>query len=131
VVTLPKVIADTDVFSFIFKGDPKAWLFHSHLQGVDVYITFASIGELYYGVYKDNWGDRRIKDIEMHLSHYFVIPSNDDICRLYGKIRSECKKQPIDDIDYWIAACARFYDIPLLTNNLMHFKDIEGLKLIK
>ena len=70
-------------------------------------------------------------DIEKHLSYYLVIPSNDDICRLYGKIRNECRTQPIDDIDYWIAACARFYDIPLLTNNLKHFKSIEGLKLIK
>ena len=128
---MPKVIVDTDVFSFIFKGDPKALLFRSHLQGADVYLTFASIGELYYGVHKDNWGDRRIKDIEKHLSYYLVIPSNDDICRLYGKIRNECRTQPIDDIDYWIAACARFYDIPLLTNNLKHFKSIEGLKLIK
>jgi len=74
---------------------------------------------------------KRIKDIEKHLSYYLVIPSNDDICRLYGKIRNECRNQPIDDIDYWIAACARFYDIPLVTNNLKHFKGIEGLRLIK
>jgi tRNA(fMet)-specific endonuclease VapC len=130
VVALPKFIIDTDVFSFVFKGDPKALFFRTYLQGADVYITFASIGELYFGAYKDNWGERRIKDIEIQLSYYIVIPSNDAICILYGKIRNECKKQPIDDLDYWIASCARYYDIPLVTNNWKHFKNIEGLKII-
>ncbi len=51
---LAGVLIDTDVVSFVFKGDPKALLFDPYLQGSTIYISFASIGELYYGAYNDN-----------------------------------------------------------------------------
>jgi tRNA(fMet)-specific endonuclease VapC len=130
VVILSEFIVDTDVFSYFFKRDPKASFFNSYVQKADIYITFASLGELYFGAFKNNWGERKLKEIEVELSNYIVIFTNRDICRLYAKIRVQCKQQPIDDIDYWIAACARFYDIPLLTNNWKHFNGIDGLKLI-
>jgi tRNA(fMet)-specific endonuclease VapC len=130
VVVLSSVIIDTDIFSFIFRGDTRALLFESYLKGSLIYISFASIGELYFGACNGKWVDIRIKRLETHIARYITIPSNGTICKLYGDIRFECKNQPIDDADYWIAACARYYDIPLLTNNRKHFENIQGLKLV-
>jgi predicted nucleic acid-binding protein len=38
--------------------------------------------------------------------------------------------QPIGETDAWIAATARLYDLPLVTNNVRHFQPVSGVRLI-
>jgi predicted nucleic acid-binding protein len=124
------MVVDTDVFSFVLKNDPIASRFRPYMDGAYLYISFATVAELQFGALNDNWGEIRLNALNRELRKYTVLPSNDDICFLYAKYRLQCKNQPIDDLDYWIGACARFYNFPLLTNNWKHFKKMEDLKLI-
>lgn len=47
-------------------------------------------------------------------------------------MRNQCEKSgiPVNYPDYWVAACALRYNLPLATNNIGHFKHVKGLKLI-
>ena len=127
---MPQIIVDTDVFSYIFKKDSRALPFRSYVDGIEICLAFATVAELFFGAYNANWGSKTFAEMEKELTKYMILRSNYNICRLYGKGRFKCKKQQIDDPDYWIAACARYYNVPLLTNNWRHFKDIEGLQLV-
>lgn len=129
---MPKIIIDTDVFSFIFRNDKKARFFLSYMDGVNIWLSFASVGEIYFGAYKANWGSRMMTNLQDELGKYTILPSNDAICVLYGKVKSECtsKGSPIEDPDYWTAACAIHYGCALATYNSRHFRHVKGLELI-
>ena len=127
---MPEIVIDTDIFSFVLKNDPAASQFRRYMDGADLYISFATVAELQFGALYANWGERRLYDLLMELRKYTVLPSNNNICFWYAKYRLQCKHQPIDDLDYWIGACAKSYSFPLLTNNGKHFKRLVGLELI-
>jgi len=63
---------------------------------------------------------------------FVVIPYNYRIAEHYGAIIAHRKKNgvPISCADTWIAACARSYDIPLVTHNAKDFTNIPGLQVI-
>lgn len=127
---LYQAILDTDIISYLIRKDPRALPYQPYTDHVELGVSFATVAELFFGAYNAKWGKRTIENLEKDLSKYVVLNSNYDICRIYGKIRLECKRQPIDDPDYWIAACALYHDVPLLTGNWKHFKNISGLKII-
>jgi tRNA(fMet)-specific endonuclease VapC len=41
------VIVDTDVVSFLFKGDTRAQAYREHLRGKTLAISFMTVAELY------------------------------------------------------------------------------------
>jgi len=125
-----RLLLDTDVFSFLFGNKPEAAKFRPYLISARVFLSFATIAESLFGAYKSKWGPQRISDLEKYINCFYSIPSNYDICQNYARIKASQKHQPIDDSDYWIAACASSNNIPLLTNNWKHFKDIEYLEVI-
>ena len=49
------VIVDTDVVSFLFKGDTRAQLYRPHLQGRTLALSFMTVAELYQWAYIRNW----------------------------------------------------------------------------
>ncbi len=61
-----------------------------------------------------------------------MIPIVPELCGEWAHIKSECrwKGKPIGSGDCWIAACARFYHIPLVTHNRKDFEMVEGLEVI-
>ena len=42
-----RIVIDTDVVSFVFKGDTRANLYQKHLNWKDLVISFMSVAELY------------------------------------------------------------------------------------
>ena len=50
------VIVDTDVVSFLFKGDTRAEAYRQHLQSKTLAISFMTVAELYQWAYVRNWG---------------------------------------------------------------------------
>ena len=60
-----------------------------------------------------------------------IVDSDDEICKNFGKLKTELEKEGkiIDDADLFIAACALANKLILVTNNEKHFGRIENLKL--
>jgi predicted nucleic acid-binding protein len=54
------VILDTDVVSYIFDNKEPAKAFSPYLIGREIAISFITLGEVYRGAYKNNWGNNRL-----------------------------------------------------------------------
>jgi tRNA(fMet)-specific endonuclease VapC len=69
------------------------------------------------------------RDIAIFLTKVDIKSFDASAARHYADIRAnlEAKGKPIADMDIEIAACARSCPAVLVTNNIKHYADIEGL----
>ena len=119
------LLVDTDVLSYLAWQKPQGNPFQPLLAGKLLYISFVTVGEMYFGAAKARWGERRILEMETILSRYLVIPGTSDIAKRYGDVRRAFDKQ-VEQNDMWITATALAHDLPLITNNLKHFKKMSN-----
>jgi predicted nucleic acid-binding protein len=127
-----KLILDTNIVSYLMKGGPLANVYAPHVQGKLHAIAFVTVGEMYFGAEKKNWGEKKRKELETMLRNFIVIPYDHEIARCYARLLAERKRngQPIGPNDAWIAACAIHHAVPLVTHNAKHFAGITALKII-
>lgn len=128
---LPRLMVDTNIVSYIMKGDRYAEMYAKDLLGKSLAIAFVTVGELYFGAEKKKWGDKRRKKLETILRNFIHIPYDQEIARCYGLLLAECyrKGKAIETNDAWIAACAVRHKIVLVTHNPKHFVDVTGLQI--
>ena len=131
-MTSPEIILDTNIVSYLMRGGQLAQDYIPHLRGRLLAITFITVGELYFGAEKANWGQKRRTKLETTLRNFAVIPYDHEIARCYGRLVAERQRggDPIAPNDAWIAACAVRHDVPLITHDAGDFTGINGLKLI-
>jgi tRNA(fMet)-specific endonuclease VapC len=128
------VLVDTDVYSFLIKGDTRAAVYTPHLRDKTIAISFVTVGELYYWAKKRNWSNRRRADLEVRLRAVVIVPFDLQVCRAYGEIsalkNSDGSDRVIAANDRWVAACAIRHNLALVSNNRRHFEYIPQLALI-
>jgi tRNA(fMet)-specific endonuclease VapC len=126
------ILVDTNVVSYIMRGDTRAKWYIPHLQGKLLAISFITVGEMFYGAEKKGWGEQKRKYLEETLRKFVIIPYDKDIAWCYARIVTEREKKgrPIDLHDAWIAACALRHRIAIVTHNASDFEDITGLQII-
>ena len=127
-----KIILDTNIVSYLMKGGPLAQAYLPHVEGRLLAIAFITVGELYFGAEKANWGEKKRNQLETTLRNFVVIPYDHEIARCYGRVVAEQhrKGNSMATNDAWIAACAVRHGVPLVTHNARHFKDLISLKII-
>ncbi|MFZ5765306.1 MAG: type II toxin-antitoxin system VapC family toxin [Thermodesulfobacteriota bacterium] len=127
-----KIVLDTCIVSYLMKGDPLAEVYEPHLQGRLLAISFITVGELYYGAEKANWGEKKRRELETTLRNFVVIPYDHEIARCYGRLVAERKRngKPISFNDAWIASCTVRHRVPLVTHNAKDFAGITSLEVI-
>ena len=59
------LLVDTDVLSWIAFARPKAKPFEPLLLDRLLFISFVTVGELYFGAEKANWGNTRVAQLEL------------------------------------------------------------------
>ena len=126
------VVVDSDVVSFLFKGDTRAIKYRPHLDGQLPIISFMTLAELERWTISRNWGARRRQDLLNYLRRYLVEPSSPDLCRRWAEAIESARRagKPILTADAWVAATALAYDVPLVTNNPSDFAGVAGLTII-
>lgn len=126
------VVVDTDIVSFLFKGDSRAWLYRPYLQGKHLLVSFMTVAELYQWAYIRHWGKKRLVQLESAIKKFIVPPFDVELCKIWARIRAQrqAKGAPISVQDAWIAATALRYGIPLVTHNNGDFEEIDGLIVI-
>jgi tRNA(fMet)-specific endonuclease VapC len=128
------VIVDTDVASFLFKGDTRGDLYTPHLEGDTLpAISFMTLAELEQWAVLRNWGPQRRDDLIAFINDGFVtVDSNEALCRMWAEVRGLAIRagRQIDVADAWIAATALLYSAELVTHNADHFDFLPGLQLI-
>lgn len=132
-MSVDAVLLDTDVFSFFLKAtDTRAALYHPHIRGRAIVLSFVTIGELYVWTIRRRWNAKRVASLEQRLQSLVIIPYDLELCKIYGRVRAALldKGFPLAFNDLWIASSALRHSIPLVTHNAKHFALIRGLKLI-
>ncbi|MDP8240255.1 MAG: PIN domain-containing protein [Candidatus Hatepunaea meridiana] len=129
------VLLDTTVVSFLINKDvAKLYPYLSHLQNNRMMLSFQSVAELWKGVIKVGWGEKRRTDLASFIDKWFtIIPYDEQVIHAWANLSAESERQGyrLECGDAWIAATAVIYDLPLLT----HDKDfvrvgILGLNVI-
>jgi tRNA(fMet)-specific endonuclease VapC len=82
------MLLDTDVVSFVMKGDTRAAAYAPHLQGNRLALSFMTIAELFQWAAIRKWGPRRRAQLEQALASYLIIPVDIAMCRLWADIRA-------------------------------------------
>lgn len=127
-----RLLVDTNIISYLLKENSLARPYLVHLKGNLLFLSFISVGELYFWAEDASWGPKRRAHLEEKLRNYIVIPYDYEIARCYARIAVERKHngKSIDLHDAWIAACAIRHGIPLVTHNVKDFEGISFLKII-
>lgn len=123
-------LVDTNVVSFLVNDRPPVDQYRPLLRGHELILCFMTVAELYEGVYRANWGVKKLQRLLRILEDFTVIESSPEICHIWAEIRTLRKRQPISTDDAWIAATALAYGCPLVTHNPKDFKGIPRLQII-
>jgi predicted nucleic acid-binding protein len=126
------LLLDTNVVSFVLKGDSRAAAYARHLHGRRLAISFMTVAELFQWAAMRKWGARRLDQLQTSLQQYAILPFDIELCRLWGEIRARCRAagRPISPQDAWIAATAIRHDLPLVTHNPQDFEVLQELDVI-
>ena len=126
-----KYLLDTNICVYWLKGN-------EHIEqkvlsvGIDnIFISFVTVSELYYGAYKSERVDENLAMMRKLTDRINVIDSDDAISKAFGNLKASLESAGliIDDADMFIAACALVHGLTMVTNNTKHFKRIKELKL--
>ena|ERR1041385_3394229 len=124
------LVLDTNIVSYLIRGHTFAEAYRPHLEGNLLAISFMTVGELYEGAFRANWGQAKIRKLEDVIRSYVVVPFSLELCRRWGEIRWSRRAQPISSEDAWIAATALANDSELVTHNPKDFEAIPSLRVI-
>jgi predicted nucleic acid-binding protein len=84
-----------------------------------LFISDATLGELYFGAFKSAYQEKNLKRIADIRSVVASVPADEPTWRLFGETKAQLQKQgrAIDDIDLLIACTARAKGLILVTND--------------
>lgn len=130
--SVPAVVVDTDVVSYLFRRDSRAELYRPHLTGKLLVVSFMTVAELDRWALEREWGEVRIKRMEQHLKNFLLYPYDRRLCSKWAEVSDAARRKgrPVGVADAWIAATALIHDIPLITHNGGHYNQIEGLVVV-
>lgn len=124
-------LLDTDTVIYILKGNPRAvGSLKKHIHD-SLKIGTITLMELYYGAYKSQKVTSNLAKVKNLENVMEVIPVGEEVAEIFGreKVRLEKEGLPLDDFDLVVGCCALAHNLTLVTNNVRHFKRIEGLQV--
>ncbi|MCY4409089.1 MAG: type II toxin-antitoxin system VapC family toxin [Caldilineaceae bacterium] len=131
-MSVDTLILDTNIVSYLMKGGPLGRAYQPHVQNHLLAISFITVGELYFGAEKGNWGKSRRNELEAIIRRFVIIPYDHEVARCYGRLVAERQRagRPIAPNDAWIAACTVRHAVPLVTHNPKDFQGITSLQVV-
>ena len=114
------LLIDTDIFIDYFKVGLLRQVFEG--KEFEVYYSVVTKKEL---LSKSGLKESERQAILLTLKRYRLIPLDDRIARKYSEIRG--RSQTLEKADALIAATALVRKLPLVTRNIRHFQNIDGL----
>ncbi|MEW6609273.1 MAG: type II toxin-antitoxin system VapC family toxin [bacterium] len=124
-------ILDTDTIIYWLKGNEDIERKVIKIGLPNIGIAVLTCCELYYGAYKSKRIQANLMVIEKLKQKIKIIHTSDEVDKNFGRIKAtlESYGTPLDDSDMLIASIVISNKATLVTNNIRHFKRIEGLKV--
>ena len=66
--------SSTNIVSYLLKGGVLAEAYAPHVQGKLLAISFITVGELYFGAEKANWGEEKRKSWKQRCATLWLSP---------------------------------------------------------
>jgi len=79
-----RVVVDTDVMSFVFKGHSRAAAYIPDLVGKEIVVSFMTIAELQRWALKKSWGPKLLAKLDRQLLQVIVYPVDLHLCPEVG-----------------------------------------------
>ena len=97
----------------------------------DLCVSSVTLSELEYGAAKSTNPGRNRLALAEFLSALSVMPYNDAVAPVYGRVRAELEREgtPIGPLDTMIAAHAVCLGLTLVTDNEREFRRVSGLRV--
>jgi tRNA(fMet)-specific endonuclease VapC len=126
------IVVDTDVISFIFKGDTRNALYRPHLDGRLALIAAQTRAELELWSLQRDWEWRRRNDLLLYLRSFVFADADEVVSSYWASVQDTARRmgRPISCADGWIAATALAFAAPLVTHNPSDFVHVPGLTII-
>ena len=127
------VVVDTDVLSFVAKGDTRALPYSREFSGKRLCICFQTVAELWSWAEENDWGTTLRAGLEIFLQKFLVIPYDPELAKTWARLATHCKRigRRLEAGDAWIAASAVHYKLLLLTHDLdqvgLNFPDLKTI----
>jgi tRNA(fMet)-specific endonuclease VapC len=129
---ISSVVVDTDVVSYVFKGDSRAVLYGPHLLDKLTVVSFMTIAELDRWQLQHGWGNAKRARLRKFLDRHLISFADRALCAKWAEavVSAHHNGFPIGAADAWVAATALLHGIPLVTHNRSHYLGVEGLTLV-
>jgi tRNA(fMet)-specific endonuclease VapC len=126
------LVVDTNVFSYLFKGDTRSALYAPHLVGVRPVLSFVTIAELAHWADVRQWGQPTRGRLERFLTGFVVRYPDRVLCDRWGAVTAAARRagRAIAAMDGWIAATAIHYRVLLVTHDPTDYAGVPGLTVI-
>jgi predicted nucleic acid-binding protein len=127
------LVVDTDVVSYLEKGDTRAGLYEPDLVGNTLILSFMTLAELDRWAIARKWSADRQARMAQHIgTTYAIHPYDRALCREWARISELASSvgRSIATADAWIAATATMHGIPLVTHNPSDFAGVVGLIVV-
>ena len=123
-------LLDTNICIALIKKNDKVVPIFMKIA-VQCYIPTIVLSELYKGVYCSQKIAKNLADLNDFLSLVAILEFDRAAALEFGMIQGELRRKgmPTGEIDALIAAVASSRSDTLITDNIRHFENIEGLKL--
>jgi tRNA(fMet)-specific endonuclease VapC len=135
-VATQHLVVDTDIFVWLTRGKKQAEPYAPLVTGKRMVLSFATVAELWRGAHTQSYGATSKAKLEADIGLAVVVPPTNDLTHEWARLTASARSsghslgQKAQAHDAWIAATARFFEIPLLTGNQTHFQGVDGLQLV-
>jgi tRNA(fMet)-specific endonuclease VapC len=97
----------------------------------EIAVSTLVIAELYYGAKSSQQPEKNLENLSRFIEVIRIIPFDLSCAITFGDIKSKLRAmgKPTGEVDALIGATAMTHNAILVTNNLKHFENIEGLTI--
>jgi predicted nucleic acid-binding protein len=81
------LLLDTNIVSYLMRSDPLARIYRPYLANHSLAISFMTLGELYEGAFRGNWGVEKRRYLDDIHSVFVVISPDRKLCARWGEVR--------------------------------------------
>ena len=133
----PFVLVDTNAFIHLTRGRSKAEALRPFVERSRMVLSFVTVAELRLGAEVRGYNEESRRRMESEIGGSVVVPPTDELSHEWARLTCEARAmnpghalgQQAQAHDAGVAATARLFDLPLLTED-GDFGGFPGLRLL-